>query len=273
LPNTTYSTSVAVADLTGVASRRVGIYGGGFMIALAFLPKVSALIQSIPIPVIGAYATVLLVLLFAHGLRLLFEGGLSYENGVVACLAFWLGTGFQARAIFPDHLPEWAHTLLDNGMTAGGLVALILTSVLALKHRAKGRLKVAAAPSGIPPLHDFLAALALRVGWDKPAVDRLLLAGEEAMLFLIDAGEKSPRKAASIRVAAREKDGAIHLELVSGPGAENIEGLVDKLDPDGAGSVEEAGLRILRNLVTQVQHLQFHQADVLQITVESKPLD
>jgi hypothetical protein len=36
--------------------------------------------------------------------------------------------------------------------------------------------------------------------------------------------------------------------------------------------VEEAGLRILRHLVQEVRHLQFHQGDVLQLTVESKPL-
>ena len=37
-------------------------------------------------------------------------------------------------------------------------------------------------------------------------------------------------------------------------------------------AVEEAGLRILKNLVKDMRHLQFHQGDVLQITVESKPL-
>jgi NCS2 family nucleobase:cation symporter-2/xanthine permease XanP len=273
MPNTTYSTSVAVADLTGVASRRVGIYGGGFMIALAFLPKVSALLQAIPNPVIAAYATILLVLLFIHGLRLIFEGGLSYENGFVAGTAFWLGVGFQNRLIFPDHLPGWAHTLLDNGMTSGGLAAVVMTAILAVKNRSTGRVTLEASPSGIPRLHDFLGDLATRTGWDKAAIDRLNLAGEEAVLFLIDRQQTDKRRKANpIRVSARESAGAIELELISGPGAENIETLVDELNEDATGSVEEAGLRILKQLVREVRHLQFHQGDVLQITVESKPL-
>jgi NCS2 family nucleobase:cation symporter-2/xanthine permease XanP len=273
MPNTTYSTSVAVADLTGVASRRVGIYGGAFMIALAFLPKVSALLQAIPNAVIAAYVTILLVLLFIHGLRLCFEGGLSYENGFVVGTAFWLGVGFQNQVIFPDHLPEWAHTLLDNGMTSGGLAAVVLTSILAIKNRSRGRVSVPASTAGIPELHGFLEEVATRAGWDRPAMDRLLLAGEEAALFLIDRQEDAGRrKKDPIRVSARLSGASIEVEMVSGPGAENIETLVDELKADAAPSVEEAGLRILRHLVQEVRHLQFHQGDVLQLTVESKPL-
>ncbi len=221
---------------------------------------------------IGAYATVLLVLLFGHGLRLLFEGGLSYENGFVACLAFWLGVGFNNQLIFPDHLPGWAHTLLDNGMTSGGLAALILTSILAIKDRSKGRVSIDASTSGIPKLHEFLTDLATKAGWDKGAIDRLLLVGEEAVLFLIDEEQAGARKGSRIRVSAGQPGETVRLELASGPGAENIETLVDQLGDDGAEVVEEAGLRILRHLVKEVRHLQFHGGDVLQITVESKPL-
>ena len=32
LPNTTYSTSISVVDLTGVAARRVGLYGGACLV-------------------------------------------------------------------------------------------------------------------------------------------------------------------------------------------------------------------------------------------------
>ena len=41
-PNTTYSTSVSLAELTGVAARRVGIYIGIIFVLLALSPKVTA---------------------------------------------------------------------------------------------------------------------------------------------------------------------------------------------------------------------------------------
>ncbi len=90
----------------------------------------SALLQAIPPPVAGAFIMILLVLLFAHGVRLIASGGLPYENGTVVGLAFWLGVGFQGRAIFPEALPDRVRSLLDNGMTAGGIVAFTLSWLL-----------------------------------------------------------------------------------------------------------------------------------------------
>ena len=64
LPNTTYSTSISLAEVTGVAARRVGVVIGVAFLALAFFPKVAALIIAIPPPVAGAYILVLIALLF-----------------------------------------------------------------------------------------------------------------------------------------------------------------------------------------------------------------
>ena len=166
---------------------------GALMMAIAFLPKVSALLQSIPDVVVGSYLLVLLVLLFAQGLRLATSEGLSYEDGFVVCLSFWLGMAFQNQLVFPDHLPEWAHTLLDNGMTSGTLVAVLLTSVLAIKNRTRDRITLEPSTAAVPELHNFLARLAAKLGWDKGATDRLQLAGEEALLFLLGKEEEASR--------------------------------------------------------------------------------
>ena len=63
VPNTTYSTSVSITELTGVAARRVGVAIGVIFIMLAFLPKFLALVLAIPDAVVAAYVTVLMALL------------------------------------------------------------------------------------------------------------------------------------------------------------------------------------------------------------------
>ena len=63
-PNTTYSTSISLAELTGVAARRVGVYIGIIFMLLALSPKVTALLIAIPNPVGAAYVTLLIALLF-----------------------------------------------------------------------------------------------------------------------------------------------------------------------------------------------------------------
>ena len=35
-------------------------------------------------------------------------GGFGYEKGLVVCISFWVGLGFQNGVIFPDHLPAWS---------------------------------------------------------------------------------------------------------------------------------------------------------------------
>ena len=52
LPNTTYSSSISLAEVTGVASRRVGIVIGVVIAAVAFFPKVAALLITIPLSLI-----------------------------------------------------------------------------------------------------------------------------------------------------------------------------------------------------------------------------
>ncbi len=69
VPNTTYSSSVSITAITGVAARTVGVYIGIAFIVLAFLPKFMALILAIPGPVVGAYTIVLMATLFVLGMR------------------------------------------------------------------------------------------------------------------------------------------------------------------------------------------------------------
>ena len=48
VPNTTYSSSISLAEVTGVAARRVGVVIGVIFVVLAFFPKVAALLIAIP---------------------------------------------------------------------------------------------------------------------------------------------------------------------------------------------------------------------------------
>ena len=70
VPNTTYASSISIADLTGVAARRVALYAGIIIVLTAFVPKIAALLQVVPDPLAGAYILIFLVLLFRQGVRL-----------------------------------------------------------------------------------------------------------------------------------------------------------------------------------------------------------
>ncbi len=273
LPNTTYSTSISVVDLTGVAARRVGVYGGLIMMALAFLPKVSAVIQAVPDAVAGSYILILIVLLFAHGLRLVFEDGFSYENGLIVCLAFWLGMAFQGKLVFPEQMPEWMHTILDNGMTSGGLVALALTALVSLKSRARKKLRLDPEMKSVTQLKAFLDELVGGAGWERAARERLQLAAEEAFIYLVEKERESERETPlPIHLVAQELKGNVELEFATGPGAENVEQRLSELPGLSEASPEEdVGLRILRQLVKRLRHEQFHDRCYLSLVLDNRP--
>ncbi len=271
VPNTTYSTSISIPDLTGVAARRVALYGGIIIVLAAFVPKLPALVRLVPDPVAGAYLLIFIVLLFRQGVRMVTSGGFDYEKGLIVCISFWMGLGFQYGVIFPDHLPDWSRGILDNGMASGGVVAMALTLLTSLRHRSRPVLLQPTVQS-LSKLRPALDSAAEHAGWDETATHRLELAGEEAFLYLLERqAESEPRP---VRVAVRPVDDLLQIEFVSGPDSANLEVRLGELDDEHAehAVVRDAGPRILRHVAKDVRHEQFYDLDVLTVTVDTRPL-
>ena len=271
VPNTTYSTSISITELTGVAARSVGVWIGIVFAAVAFLPKVSALLLAIPSPVVAAYATVLLALLFVLGMRIVVQGGVDYRKATIAGVAFWVGAGFQNQVIFADRLGEWWGALLGNGMTAGGLTAIVLTLFMELTGPRSRRIEATLGVEALPEVTGFLREFASRRGWGEDAVQRLCSAGEETLLSLAQpeesAAEGGKRR---LLVIARGSRKTAELEFVAAPGEENLEDRMVLLTERGGGvpAEREISLRLLRHYASSVHHQQYHDTDIVTVRVE-----
>ena len=272
VPNTTYSTSVSVTELTGVGARSVGIAAGGVFLALAFLPKLVAVVLAIPGPVAAAYITVLLAMLFVVGMRMVVHDGIDYRKGLVAGVAFWAGVGFQNGVIYPEFFSTFAGGLLNNGMTAGGLVAMIMTLFVELTEPRRSRLEVAFDISALPKIREFLGEFASAGGWDAEMAQRLDAAGEETLLTLLHPDEEDVRRARRrLLVVAHKEDGGAVVEFVAAGGEENLEDKMALLGEQttGAPIEREVSLRLLRHLATSVRHQQYHDTDIVTVRVET----
>ena len=91
LPNTTYSSSISVATLTGVAARNVGVCVG-ILIVVSFFPKATTVILAIPNPIVAGYIIVLISLLFVVGTRIVVRDGLDGRKSVVVGVASGWGS-------------------------------------------------------------------------------------------------------------------------------------------------------------------------------------
>lgn len=275
VPNTVYSSSVAVMELTGVAARRVGFWGGLFMLLLAFSPKVAAVVGAIPSVVAGSFILILLALLFGNGLRMVTQAGLNFEEGLAVCLAFFVGIGFQGGYLFNERLPEWAVMFLSNGSTSGGLVAIGLMLLISMRRRSLDRISLPLEPNSITSIRPVVQSFSARLGWDEAAENRLMLACEEAILFLLEqraetpAGASDKRQRVHLRFAVVE--GQAEVELISAPSDVNVQAAVAAL-PDSAGSnpEDELSLRLLRAMTREIRHLQYHGVDYLLLSVDSR---
>jgi NCS2 family nucleobase:cation symporter-2/xanthine permease XanP len=272
LPNTTYSTSVSVVDMTGVAARRIGLYGGLLLLLLAFSPKIAAVLLAVPNAVVGAYIVVLLVLLFMHGVKLATEDGITYENILIVGLGFWLGVGFQQKALFYDLMPGFAQSLLSNGMTAGTIVAILLTLLFRARRGRPKRLATDFSVASVPKVHEFVETIAHAAGWDKPAINRLQLAAEEALVVMLERAESKALAERQLRIEVRQNENQIELDLIVAPRGANLEDELPLAMQSKAPPEEMLSFRILSSIVDDIRHQQFHGIDVVTLKVSSRPL-
>ena len=270
VPNTTYSSSIPLTELTGVAARSVGVSLGLIFIALAFLPKVAALILAIPSPVVAAYLMVLMGMLFVQGMKIVMQDGLDYRKGVVVGISFWLGAGFQNQAIFADQLGEQWGALLGNGMTTGGLAVLVLTLFTELTGPRRHRLEMDLDIAALPKIDGFLRELASRFGWNTASTERLCAAGEETLLSLVRPEDEDSPDKRRLFVVARGDSAAAELEFVAAVGDENLEDRMVLLGEGAAAPEEhEISLRLLKHFAASVHHQQYHDIDIVTVRVEA----
>ena len=162
-PTVVYSASnVSLISLTGVAARRVGYAIGAIPLALAFLPKVTAILLTIPSPVMGVHLLMIMGLLFVEGIRTVVQDGLDHRKALVVALS--IGVGLENQNILADLLGRTWGASLGNGMTVGVLSAILMTSFIELTSPGRRRLEVELAASALPRIDAFLRESAT-AGW------------------------------------------------------------------------------------------------------------
>ena len=272
LSNTTHSTSVSVVELTGVAARGVGIAAGAVFIALSFLPKALAVVLAIPGPVAAAYLTVLLVMLFVVGIKIVVQDGIDYRKGLVAGVAFCVGVGFQSGVIFPEIFSEFAGGILRNGMTTGGIVAILITLFVEAAKPRRRRIEMEFNVSTLPKIREFLEEFVSRGGWDATMAFRLNAAAEETLLTLLeqDEGDKKHQRRRLLLIVHKE-DGGAGLEFVVSTDEENLQDRIALLGECNTEDLidRDVSLRLLRHHASSVHHQKYHETDIVTVRVKA----
>ena len=130
LPNTTFSQNVALIPLTKVESRYVAVMAGIILVLLGFLPKIAAIVNIIPQPVLGGVGIVMFGTVAAAGIKTLSKVKINERNLLIIATSIGLGLGVTFRPEFISQLPEGLKMVFASGISTGTITALILNIIL-----------------------------------------------------------------------------------------------------------------------------------------------
>ena len=130
LPNTSFSQNVGLIAMTGVMSRHVVTIGAIFLIVAGLIPKVGAVISSVPIEVLGGGVIVMFGMVAAAGINMLSDVHWNRRNMVIFAISLSVGLGLQLVPDALQHMPSTAKVLLTSGLLPAAFLAIILNLVL-----------------------------------------------------------------------------------------------------------------------------------------------
>jgi len=129
-PYTSFSQNVGLVSVTGVRSRWVTVTGGAIMLLLGLLPKMAALVEAIPVVVLGGAGLVMFGMVAATGARILTSVDFKNNRFNLFVVAISIGFGLIPLASpgFFRNLPENLKPLLESGILLSAIVAVILNA-------------------------------------------------------------------------------------------------------------------------------------------------
>ena len=128
---TSYSQNIGVISLTGVGSRFVVAAGGAFLVVMALIPKVGAIIALMPSAVLGGVLLFMFGMVASVGIDIIGANMKSRRDALIVASSLALGLGIQAAppAAF-DVIPQAVKILVTDGIVMGIMLAMLLNIVL-----------------------------------------------------------------------------------------------------------------------------------------------
>lgn len=125
-PSSIFAQNNGVIQLTGIASRYVGMWIALFLVILGLFPAVAGVIQAVPEPVLGGAAMVMFGAVAAAGINILASVHLDRRALLIIAVSLALGLGVSQVPEFLVHMPAAVRNVLESGVATGGLCALVL---------------------------------------------------------------------------------------------------------------------------------------------------
>lgn len=147
--DTAFAQNVGLVEMTRVRSRYVTAVCGGLLFALGLVPKLGAVVASLPGPVVGAAGLVMFATVTAVGIRTLrtvsFEGN---DNLLIVAVSIGVGMLPVVASNIYHRLPDWFQTIGGSAITSATVAAFGLN--LLFNHTPLRSRRAARTPDAAP---------------------------------------------------------------------------------------------------------------------------
>jgi len=252
----TYCDNLPLIEMTGVASRRIGAYGAGILLVLAFLPKVSGVILDMPGPVIGGFLIVVAAMLFHAGIGLVTMTRLNNQNGLILGLSLTAGLVAQSGPHFPGLVPESLAPLLGNSVAVGGFTAFFLSTLAYLTPKLGIQRTFKASCDEASAMMEFLEQGRNRLKLTPDRFNALSLCCEEMLCHVVNQTPNGEGRKVTLRVARAEE--GWFAEMVCGHQMDDINNFAvpESLLLADEDDLRQLGLALFARFARDVKHLE-----------------
>jgi NCS2 family nucleobase:cation symporter-2 len=129
-PYTSFSQNVGLVGVTGIKSRFVCVAGGLILIVLGLVPKMGALVESVPTMVLGGAGLVMFGMVAATGIRILAVVDFAKNRNNLFIVAVSVGMGMIPLVApnFKQWMPHEIHPLIESGILLASVTAVLLNA-------------------------------------------------------------------------------------------------------------------------------------------------
>lgn len=129
-PYTGFSQNVGLVQLSGIKTRKPIYFSAFFLIVLGLFPKIGALAQIIPEPVLGGGMLVMFGMVAVQGIRMLLEVDFSNDkNLLIVAVSVGFGLGFNVTPTLFSQMPQTLQMFTGNGIVMSSITAIILNLI------------------------------------------------------------------------------------------------------------------------------------------------
>ena len=131
LPNTSFSQNVGLVGMTKVVNRFAISMGAGILVLAGLFPKIGAIINIMPQPVLGGAAIVMFANIVISGINLITKEPLTGRNATIVAISLGLGFGLGSATAAQGFMPQWLKYIFGgSGIVPAAVLAILLNIII-----------------------------------------------------------------------------------------------------------------------------------------------